>query len=255
MHPTSTTSTSYQPNSSHMAQHVLLLISVFLLYVSNFHLHKRFMSWGLVSDTILIKFIFLLLCNMFWRKTANHSQAEITAGCSKYCCDDPVRHEFSVVHRNPYAFCSQRQYYSSGENKQINKQTKKQAKKTRNKHDIWITCVSKVSGLAAVDVLLSCGAHWSGVRGRSRCPSQKPCGVFSHSPTCTTVSMCLAHQPDWIAKLFLQQVMDTILGYASLMYVKASQSFEGLVDMSINATFISYLQQMKFRLFWLKNLT
>lgn len=124
MHPTSTTSTSHQSSSSHMAQHVLSLISVFLLYVSSFHLHNCFISWGLVSDTILIKFIFSLPCNLFWCITANHSQREITAGCSKYCCDGPLRHKFPVVHRNPYSSCTQRQYYSSGKNKQTNKQRK-----------------------------------------------------------------------------------------------------------------------------------
>lgn len=87
-----------------MTQHVLFLISVFLLYVSNFLLHNCFLSWGLITDTILLKFIFSLPCNLFWCITANHSQAEITAGCSKCCCDAPLKPEFPVVCRNPYAF-------------------------------------------------------------------------------------------------------------------------------------------------------
>lgn len=125
VHPTSATSTSCQSNSLHVAQHVLLLISVFLLYVSDFHLHNCFISWGLVTDTILIKFIFSLPCNLLWSVTANHSQAEITAGCSKCYCDAPLRPEFPVVCRNPYAICSQRQYYSSGKNKQSSKENQK----------------------------------------------------------------------------------------------------------------------------------
>lgn len=79
-------------------------------------------------------------------------------------------------------------------------------------------------------------------------------GVFSHSPTTVTVSMCLGHHSNWIANLFLQQVMDIIPGYACLVYLKSSWSLARLGGMGINATFISCLQQMKFRLFWLKNM-
>lgn len=250
IHPTSSTSTSHQSNSSHMAQHILSLIWVFLLYISSFHLQNCFISWGLVSDTILIKFIFSLPCNLFWCITANHSQGEITAGCSKYCCDDPLRHEFPVVHRNPYSFCSQRQYYSSGKTNKKTSQQRKPEISMIPQLPVFPGCLIWQLWMYSLAVVLT-GLGW----GRSRCPSQKPWGVFSHSPTSMTVSMCLDHQSDRHAKLFLQQVMDIIPGYACLVYVKSSRSFAGLVGSDINATFISCLQQMKFRLFWLKNLT
>lgn len=72
------TSHQFNPSQSHVAQHILVLvISAFILYAASFHLHICLISWGLVSDTIFIEFIFSLLCNLFWCTTSNHCEAEI----------------------------------------------------------------------------------------------------------------------------------------------------------------------------------
>lgn len=172
-----------------MAQRILLLvISAFILYVPSFHLHNCLISWGLISDTGLIKFLFSLLCNLFWCITANHSWAEITAGSSKYCCDDSLRHYFPVVHRSPYSFCIWRQYCSSGKKK-------KKEKNTTSKLPASPGCLrfGSCGCIAQLCCSLACGE-----KEVQEPISEAVWRTFSHSPTSMNISMCLGHQSDWI---------------------------------------------------------